>query len=597
LTVLRVSDDAAAQEEVSARELLAEQVRLVHSTASRSAWTMTILSAFVALVLRDVGWGIAVWLAVQVSLKVAAYVELRWFFPEARIAADPEGMLRQLMLTQSPHAVGWASLMWLVAPHGAPFQMTLVMMVFGGVLSGGTTTYGALPRLHLAYLLSFSVALLMTWAFVSKSVFDDPALVLVTVLSIFFCGAIFMNTRVAGRTYHQFILLGFANARLARRLEEEVASTRQAQLEAEAANAAKSTFLAAASHDLRQPIHALGLFLALLERSKLTGPQRETLALARSALSASSEMLDTLLDFSRAEAGVIVPRVQPFRIGETLRQIEAELAMTADAKQLVYRTRDSDAVVESDPGLVRIILMNLVSNAIRYTAAGGVLVGVRRRGEDVMMEVWDTGVGIAPGDREQVFSDFIQLGNPERDRRKGLGLGLAIARRLARLVGSEITVASEVGGGSVFRFRLPRSQQALAEPLAGAAGPGVAVRRGHVLIIDDDDAIRLGLGQLLRERGHTVDAVETIAEAQASAERQAPDVMICDYRLRAGESGAEAARLLRTRLGRRVPAMLITGDTHPDRIAEAAREDMEIFYKPTQPDQLLAAVDRLMTAG
>lgn len=603
MSAWQVPDEVLAQEEkVSARDVLAEQVRLVHRMASGSAWTMSLFSAFVAAVLHDLGPPVLVWLAVQLALKLAAYVELKWFFPDAAIQANPEHMARRLMLSQSPHAIGWAALIW-VAAHGAPTQLTFAVMMLAGVLAGGVTTYGALPRIHVAYIATFISAQVVIWLLLLHERSADPVFELAPLLASLYCLGIFFNTRVAGRTYQQFILLGFANARLARRLEQEVASTSKARQEAEAANAAKSTFLASASHDLRQPIHALGLSLALLERTELTVAQRETLALARSSLSASSEMLDTLLDFSRAEAGVIAPRIQRFQIGAVLREIEAEIAVTADEKGLVYRTRDCDAAVESDPGLVKIILLNLVSNAIRYTAEGGILVGCRRRGERVVIEVWDTGMGIPASQHEAVFSDFVQLGNPERDHRKGLGLGLAIARRLARLLGGEITLDSVAGRGSVFRFSAPlwRGAEAQAEaavieplqarPVSDAAGP----RR--VLIIDDDEAIRVGLGALLRETGYAVEAVETIAQAQASCDARPPDVLICDYRLRADESGAEAARLLRAQLGRRVPALLITGDTHPDRIAEAAREDMEILYKPTHPDHLLAAVARLLAAA
>ena len=323
--------------------------------------------------------------------------------------------------------------------------------------------------------------------------------------------------------------------------------------------------------------------------------QRETLNLARSALSASFEMLDALLDFSRAEAGVIVPRIQTFRIGEVLRQIEEEVAVNADEKRLFYRTRDCDAVVASDPSLVKIILQNLVTNAIRHTETGGVLVGCRRRGRQIVVEVWDSGVGIAPDQWEAIFSDFIQLGNPERDRRKGLGLGLAIARRLARLIESEIVLASVQGRGSVFRFALPIAETTIDDPPTRMSPVPDAKKGGHVLVIDDDETIRISLCALLSWIGYSVETVETIADAQASARITPPDILICDSRLRNGEKGAEAAQILRAQLNWRVPALLITGDTHPDRIAEAARADMEILYKPAPPDVIISAISRLLS--
>lgn len=196
------------------------------------------------------------------------------------------------------------------------------------------------------------------------------------------------------------------------------------------------------------------LFLEVLARTELTTHQREILANARTASDASAEMLNTLLDFSRIEAGVIVPQVRPFHLQPLLNKLESELAPGADAKNIVYRSRETRAAVRSDPVLVELILRNLVSNAIRYTERGGVLVGGRARGKHVAVEVWDTGIGVAPADQSEIFREFHQLGNPERDRRKGFGLGLAIARGLAHVLGHELSIVCATGAPA--RKRLPR---------------------------------------------------------------------------------------------------------------------------------------------
>jgi signal transduction histidine kinase/CheY-like chemotaxis protein len=586
---------ALPEDLVSPRDLLVEQVRIVYRTVGRAGWTMMFLSAFVAAVLHNQGLPILIWLGVQVALKLSTFAEMRWFFSEDSIEKNPEGMARRLILSQLPHAAGWASLVWVVAPHATPGQIPFVTIVIAGAVSGGVTTYGALPRVHAAYIAMFAAVELATYFYLRNRFAHDPYVQWVPVLIIIYGAGIFMNTRIAGQSYRQSILLRFTNAQLVRQLEKEVQS-------AQAANAAKSTFLAAASHDLRQPIHALGMFLALLDRSRLSAPQRQTLGLAKAALRGSSEMLDALLDFSRAEAGVIVPRAQVFPISQALRQIEGEIGITADEKALFYRTRDSDALVEADPGLVKIILTNLVSNAVRYTTQGGVLIGCRKRGDRIVVEIWDTGRGVPADQHEAIFSDFVQLGNPERDRRKGLGLGLAIARRLARRIGSDITLASVEGRGSVFRFDLPRaaadSGQAAAttEPVL-RVDSAPALASAHILVIDDDEAIRTSLGALLRATGYSADAVETIAEGLDSARRRMPDLIICDLRLRAGKNGADAVRMLRAQSPRRIGALLITGETHPDRIAEVAREDIEVLYKPTPPDRLLDTIARTLAAS
>lgn len=589
-TILAKDDLAAAEALVSPRDLLIEQVRIVYRTVARAGWTMMFLSAFVAAVLHNQGLPILIWLGVQVALKLSTFAEMRWFFSEEAIERNPERMARRLIFSQLPHAAGWASLIWVIAPNATPGQIPFVMIVMAGAVSGGVTTYGALPRVHAAYIAMFAAVSLATYFYLRDRFTHDPYVQWAPILSIIYGAGIFMNTRIAGQSYRQSILLRFTNAQLVRRLEQEVQS-------AEAANASKSNFLAAASHDLRQPIHALGMFLALLDRSRLSAPQRETLGLAKSALRASSEMLDALLDFSRAEAGVIVPRPQVFPISETLRQIEEEIGITADEKKLVYRTRDCDALVEADPGLVKIILINLISNAVRYTTEGGVLIGCRKRGDRIVVEIWDTGRGVPADQYEAIFSDFVQLGNPERDRRKGLGLGLAIARRLARRIGSDITLSSIEGRGSVFRLALPLAATGV-EDVSEAIESALPVAHpaplpsSHILIIDDDEAIRAGLAALLRATGYSVDAVENIAEALDSARERAPDLVICDLRLRAGKNGADAVRMLRAQSPRRIGALLITGETHPDRIAEVARADIEVLYKPTPPDRLLEAIAR-----
>lgn len=223
----------------------------------------------------------------------------------------------------------------------------------------------------------------------------------------------------------------------------------------EDANRAKSRFLAAVSHDLRQPIFAQGLFLSTLARTELTPYQREILDNADAAAKSSVAMLNTLLDFSRIEAGAVEPRLQEFRLQPLLNKIEREFSVQADAKGITYRSRETPLLVRSDPVLVESILRNLVSNAIRYTERGGLLVACRKRGGQAMLEVWDTGIGIAPENRTLIFREFLQLANSEQDRQKGLGLGLAIVDGLARTLGHELSLVSRLRRGSVFRLSLP----------------------------------------------------------------------------------------------------------------------------------------------
>jgi signal transduction histidine kinase len=356
---------------------------------------------------------------------------------------------------------------------------------------------------------------------------------------------------------------------------------------------AKTRFLSAASHDLRQPAMAQGLFIDILSRTSLDADQRKLLGNLRNANTATAEMLDTLLDYSRVEAGAIQPQRKNFRLQTLLNKIEREFSAQADARQLIYRSRETDLIVHSDPALLELILRNLVSNAIRYSERGGLLVACRTRGAQVLLEVWDTGIGIAAEYQQEIFDEFMQLGNPERDRHKGLGLGLAIANGLAQRLGHHLSLSSRPGRGSVFRLALPMGTGAPSESVMAPDIP-LPLDGVRVLVIDDDAAVRAGLQRLLADWGCQCDAVDAIAAALASARRHAPAVVISDYRLRGGETGIAAIEILRAELGASLPALLITGDIAPERLAEATANRIHIVYKPVQPRELRQQLNRLL---
>lgn len=579
-----------SQSGVDDQRILIEQIRIVYNMLGRSSGMTLLLSVLVAIIMRAQGAMVWWWLALQVVLKLSEFAELRWFYDPAMVEADPQKMLRRLFLTQSLHATGWASVLAIAGQDVSAPELVFVVIAVAGVLSGGVVTYGALPKVHVVYVATFICVTLVIALLLIADTPHEPAFYFVPIMEIIYCFGTLANTRVSGEAYYRHIALSLANTELARNL------SRQVEL-AEAANRAKSTFLASASHDLRQPIHATGLFLGLLRNTRLAPDQQALLSNATDGLNASAQMLDALLDFSRVEAGVVVAQPQVFAFDDLVRQLEVEMGPLADEKKIVFRVHESGLHVSADQALVRIILLNLMSNAIRYTQKGGVLVGARRRGQQLLAEVWDTGIGIAPDKLELVFEEFAQLGNPERDRVKGLGLGLAIARRMARLMDSDIAVRSVPGRGSVFRFMLPMAPSVQARPSRPERhlprlSPELA-RGAHVIVLDDDQAIREGLAALLAQAGYAVRTADTVEAALAWAAKEPPDVLICDYRLREGRDGTEAVRLIRHQQHRQVPALMITGDTHPDRIAAAEKEDMHILYKPVDPDRILESLAAL----
>ena len=375
----------------------------------------------------------------------------------------------------------------------------------------------------------------------------------------------------------------------ARRKREILANKEEliaAKHQAEEANLAKSKFLAAASHDLRQPIHAQGLFLNVLSRTELTAYQSEVLTNAMTASKASSSMLNALLDFARIEAEVIEPRLQPFHLQPLLNKLELEFEMQADTKGIAYRSRETDLVVQSDPILVELILRNLISNAIRYTDNGGLLVVCRKRGDQAVLEVWDTGLGIAHENQQEIFREFHQFGNPERDQRKGLGLGLAIANGLARTLGQCLTLCSVLHRGSLFRLTLPISSAVLPTTQLPLEFSNVRLLNLRVLVIDDDELVRAGMLYLLRGWGCVCCVAESIEAALEQASLYTPDLVISDYRLREQCSGIEAIAALRALLGDDLPALLITGDTAPDLLQEALASGIPLLHKPVSAGEL-----------
>lgn len=414
-------------------------------------------------------------------------------------------------------------------------------------------------------------------------------------------GAGALDHRIEIQTGDELEALAGEFNRMAERLRDSYAGLEQKvdarTRELAAANQAKSRFLAAASHDLRQPMHALGLFIAQL-RERVTEPG--TLALVgktESAVTALQELLDALLDVSRLDAGIVTATIADFRIQPLFARLEAAFAPQAERKGLWLRAAPTRLAVRSDPVLIERILLNLLSNAVRYTERGSILIGCRRHGPNVRIEVWDSGAGIAPEYREAVFQEFFQLSNPERDRRKGLGLGLAIAARLARLLDSRIELRSRPGEGSVFSIELTRGTPQAEVAAAGVIIPTAVLQGARVLVVDDDALVLDAMASLLTQWGCRVTTAVNGTEAleRISGGAVAPDVLLCDYRLPGNENGVDVIARLRVAAGRQIPATLITGDTAPERLREARAAGYPLLHKPLQPAKLRALLEQLLT--
>ena len=363
-----------------------------------------------------------------------------------------------------------------------------------------------------------------------------------------------------------------------------------AKQEAIQANIAKSKFLAAASHDLRQPLHALTLFVGALKEEKNTARTKHLADNIDASLTALNLLLNSLLDISKLDAGVIEPHVDDFHLQSVFDRVGAEFEPLASRKRLRLRVRETKAIVRGDQILLERIIRNLLSNAIRYTESGTVLIACRRRRGEWRIEVRDTGIGIPADQQEKVFAEFYQIGNQERDRQKGLGLGLSIVSRMSNLIGCPIDLRSEPGRGSIFSVTV-------------GAGKTVAVHastRGfpsceglRVLVIDDEAAILVAMSALLEGwRCEMLTAESLVDAANKLTERQwEPDAVFCDYRLRGGENGIEVLDWMSTHFGSDKLYVLITGDTAADRLKMVQECGYLLLHKPVPPAKLRALLN------
>ena len=386
---------------------------------------------------------------------------------------------------------------------------------------------------------------------------------------------------------------------LERRVALATAELRTKKDEAETATRAKSRFLAAASHDLRQPIHALGMFVARLAQLPHDRETRHLIGNLEASVRAMQDLLDALLDISRLDADAVRVQLQPVPLASLFEQLRGALMPVATDKGLRLRVRDSSLWVQSDPTLLHRILLNLVSNALRYTGHGGVLVGCRRSrgGSHVWIEVWDTGVGIPAEHQQDIFREFYQIGNPERDRSKGLGLGLNIVDRTARLLGHDLKLCSVPGHGTRFRLELPLAPAGDLQALMAAAEQPQQVddvRGLRILVIEDDRQSAQALRGLLDSWGCMVAVVEGLQGALTVVDGGfTPDLVLSDFRLRAGESGMQTLHSLRTRLERPLPACLMSGDTDPELIQSCRDAGLPLLHKPVRPAKLRTLIRRL----
>lgn len=562
----------------------AEKIRLLYGIMRNSG----ISGAIVTLTVIGTAWPfssgrvIAAWAVLQTITQLLREVLVR----EWRRRKPPESQYERWaslhVAFMALTGVMWGATIFLFGHPEQPITLALTLCCLFGIASGSVASQAPNPPSLYAMIGPIFVGVLV-WTFRT----GELGYILVGLASAGYAVMMARFCRAQTLTIEDGIRIRFENLALVDALTVEKAAAEQARHDAESASLAKSQFLAAASHDLRQPLYALSLFSASLGALKLDDDGRKVVHSIQDSIATMESLFVGLLDVSRLDAGVVQPRLAPVSVDALFDRLSQYFRPIALERGLDLRLHSDGEWVTSDVTLLEQVTSNLVSNALRHTKQGGVLIAARQRGADVRFEVWDTGIGIDAADRERIFQEFVQLDNPERDRRKGLGLGLSIAQRSAALIGGEITLRSRLGRGSRFSFSQPATTRpaigpaAATEPVWADAKLTVASDL-PILIVDDDREVRAALADLLTRWGVRFDCAAEAEEALALVDRGTRyGLVLADYRLPGHRNGLDLITAIEQRHPAPLPGRaLITGDFNPDLIAAAHSRNVPLLHKP-----------------
>jgi signal transduction histidine kinase/CheY-like chemotaxis protein len=587
-----------------ASRALADQVATLYRSWRQTTTSMLLGALILWIVLRDqipvaamVAWVAAI-VANQAwrGLVAAAYWRTR---PDAA-AASRWGWRWAVGSTLAGSLWGVAAVAFY--PQSPAHQALLIVCLFGVVLGGLNLTAVYKPSFY-GFVLTALLPLIVRVGTGADPVHLSIAIVLSVVLAFVLAFGHQVNTLIA-----RALAIRHENTDLIAELKARSEDADRARRRAEQANQAKSQFLAAASHDLRQPLHAMGLYAAALSLRARESEIKPLVASINASVEALESLFAQLLDLSRLEAGALQPRTGVVALDPLFARLAADFAPQAAASGLRFSIRPTRLAVVSDPVLLERVLRNLVSNALRYTHTGGVVVGARRRGPDARIDVVDTGVGIATADRERVFDDFVQVDGSSRHHigGRGMGLGLAIVRRLAELLGHRLELASTIGRGSRFSIGIgraptppvaaPPERRPAIDERSRSAPPLLGCR---IAAIDDDPAVLGAVRALLEARGAKVltgDSSAHIIAGMPAAGWDDVELVVADLRLAEGRSGVDEIGTLRRALGHPVPALVVSGDTADESRAEARRAGITLLQKPLVAEALEANVLALLAA-
>ena len=562
----------------------------------RRATRPRLLAAAGALLVGYTAWGYAApWLVTSWLICICAVAFAHRAFSQRILRnppADPLPALRLhvLLMFTSGVVIGCVSL--LLFPH-LPLErqalLTMTLMFWVGAIAWTTAAYARAFYVHAIPVL---LPLALLWAIAGAV--DEVALGALIAMFGMVLGRIARDSDRATRLSFE---IHRDHERLVERLAHERHQAGLARQAAQNADHAKSRFLAAASHDLRQPLHTLSLYSAAMQLRRLDGDMAQISGNIDQAVASLSALVDSLLDISRLDAGTIRPQSQRIHLKPLLAQIAADMEPAARKRGLELQVSTSDTQVDSDPAMLERLVRTFLDNAIKHTPQGRVALCAELDDGDVRIAVRDTGPGIPVEERRRIFEEFYQIGNPERDRAQGLGLGLAIARRLAALLHVRIELESSMGEGSTFAVRMAPARSRPPEAAANSDSTERSLVGVAILVVDDEPTVRASMRTLLESWGCRVLACGGLDTAKEALQQEhfEPQIIVSDLRLRHHENGIETVRALQSIVGA-VPALVLTGDIASERLRQVHQSGLPMLHKPVSAGRLKEALVALLAS-
>jgi signal transduction histidine kinase/ActR/RegA family two-component response regulator len=555
--------------------------------ASSSALLMTALVAVIAWPHSNLV-SIASWCSAVLLVQV--YVQ--WLAYRYRHATDRETAPRawglRLAVVSGLAGVVWGAAVFVLVGSDESLTLALISACLAGRATISAITHSHFPpALHAFVTPIFGMLALR---YITLGGYGNAAL---GVMWIAVLGYLLLFVERQSRAVDAQIRLRYENEQLVGQLQQQNTLAEDARARAEEASRSKSLFFAAANHDLRQPLHSLGLFATALRNGSTDEAGRRLIDQILQCTESLEQLFDNLLDISRLDAGQVEVKREVVAVDTVFDRLRATFAVPAEDKGLKLSIRRSGAMLMTDPTLLFRVLSNLVSNALRYTERGGIVVACRKRRGAACIEVWDSGIGIPAEQHERIFEEFYQLNNPSRDRRRGLGLGLATVRRIVRLLDHPLRLRSAAGRGTRFTIEVPIADPARIQSVSATVEQKVPnlIRGKLIVVVDDEESVRLGMQSLLESWGCKCITASDTAAALRGMNGRAPDFIIADLRLSGSDTGIDVIRELRGQLGESIPAVLISGDTATEQLRKVSAAGLTMMHKPLKAVRLRALLN------